>query len=138
MRRKGQKGHRSSGIIHPLQVWATELAKDPETLKKELIKIDFRPVANEPIPLKVIITALFGQEYTEKIKRMRLDNEERERNAARQIALENETLVEVDKVRQAIIKTFVQPAIAALDNCPSPEWSEKVFKPILMQSLNVK
>lgn len=138
MAKKSQKGRKSVGILHPLQTWATELGKDPETLKRELLKIEFRPVPGEPIPLQIIIAAIFGQEYTEKIKRMRLDNEERERNAARQIAMENETLVEVDKVRQAIIKTFVQPAITALDNCPATEWAEKVFKPILMQSLTTK
>ena len=122
------------GIQHYLQSWATELDKDPETLKKALIKSDYRPVPNEVIPLRAIVAALFGEEHVEKVRAMRLDNEERERNAKERIGV----LLEWDAVEAFLMRQFVNPMVSALDAAPKEldrEWVEKVLKPVLRQTL---
>ena len=107
---------------------------DPETLKKALIKVDYRPVPNERIPFKAIRLALFGEEHAEKIRGMKLANNKAEREAK----MEDGRLVPWELVEKKTNELLVLPLISALDAAPddvSRDWIEKVVKPIMRQKM---
>ena len=136
--RANRSAHKSkaAGIAHPLQAWCNELGKDPKTLKKLLFRIGERPGPRDLIAFRTIQGAVFGDEHAEKIKGLRLDNAQRERDGKK----EELRLIDVDLVRQLIARFFVQPAIAALDSCPpeAVEWRDKVMLPALRAQLEVQ
>ena len=122
------------GICHFLQTWATEAGMDPETLKKALLKSDYRPVPNERIPFSAIRAALYGEEYVEKVRGMRLDNEERERKAKER----DGRLCEWDRVLFWLNQNVFGPMTSAMDAAPNEvdrQWLELVLKPTVRSKL---
>lgn len=138
-----------AGVCHHLQTYAAELGKDPETIKKALIRTDYHPVPGQPIPLKEIIAALFGEKYVEEVRAMRLDNEERERKAKERDGV----LVQMPEVEALLTEWVVLPLSSALASmpaeisplCAGPEaarkaidtWIENKLKPMLRAKLPV-
>ena len=139
----------SSGIAHLLQTWAVELGMDSETLKKALIKSDSRPVAHAVIPLKAIVSALFGEEHVAKVKGMQLDNAKKEREQAEELR----ELVRMADIEAKLAEWVIVPLSSVLNSAPTTldtrcnpsdpdlaraaiaDWVEKTVKPLLRSKL---
>ena len=126
--------HSDGQIKLTLNAWAVICGHDRRTLTAALTKADCRPARGEKIPLRTILRALLSDERLEKVRGLRLANEKLEREGQQA----KRELVPWDVVEHTLMTRFVNPAITALDAAPegvSREWIEKVFKPILRQSL---
>jgi hypothetical protein len=133
--KKAPRRIRHSGIWHPLQTWATEIGTDPETLKKALIKTDFRHAKGQKIPFKAIRAAIYGEDYVEKLRGMRLDNTKK----LREEKLADGSLVPWELVEREQV-LFTAEMISIWDSAPDEvtrDFIDKVVKPHFRKKLTV-
>lgn len=104
-------------ISHTLNAWATAMGIDQQTLERDLIKAGFDKPKDGwgKVSFKKIIAACMGEEQREKIRGLRLDNEERERKAAEEAG----ELVRMADVGQLLTETIITPLGNALDSVPT-------------------
>lgn len=84
-RRPVRRERLASGISASLQAWATALGMERRTLESRLTRAEYQaPKQGGKIPARVIYVALVGDKEAEQVRALKLDNEERERNAKRE------------------------------------------------------
>lgn len=104
---------------------------DPGTLKRALVRSDYHPEAGQLIPFKAIKAALFGEDYVEKVRGMKLDNADKERLQA--IALGQ--LVQFSEVEKLVTEFVLAPISQTLLDWKAtgkarPEAVDELFKRI--------
>lgn len=149
VKRKVGRPATAATVKHTLQSWAVELKMDRKTLETRLRAIDFEWSAGEEISARVVFEALLGSKETEEIRGKRLDNEEKERQAAVEVG----TLFPMAELEPWIVERYIIPMSnifsgmgAAIDTRCNPQhpevarraiedYIESAVKPALKQGL---
>ncbi len=108
--------------------------QDAGTIKRNLMRNDYKVEPNKPIPLSVLFRLYTGAEQVEKIRNLKLDADQKERDAKR----DDGKLCEWDAVLKLLNERFYAPLVAAMDAAPGGvdrEWVEKVLKPAVRVKL---
>jgi hypothetical protein len=141
-------------IEHTLQAWATAMGCERRTLETRLVKSGYdKPrKKGQKIPFKVIYNCIMGDEQAEKVRGMKLDNDQKEREAAEEIG----DLVRWGDVEKFITENVIaplRPALTSIDttldvrcNPQNPEvartalrqWSDETLKLCSAQLLQKK
>ena len=143
-----ERGSRSE-TEHTLNEWSIMTGRDDKTLLSAFRKCDFFPKPFDRIPFKRVEAALFGEQHAEKIRGMKLDNDQKEHDSAREAG----ELVPMGELGEIITQKIVVPVGSMLNSLPSsldtrcnptdPElarnalldWVEKTAKPTLRSKL---
>jgi hypothetical protein len=104
-------------IQHTMQAWATAMGIERRTLETRLMKSGYtEPLKKgQEIPFGVIYNCIMGDEIAEKIRGMKLDNNQKEREEAEEIG----ELVRMDEVDKLISEHVVAPLRPWLISLPT-------------------
>ena len=96
---------RSSDIKASLQAWATALGMERRTLDGRLVKAGLQIPKHGDISARQIYVALLGDKEAEQVRALKLDNEERERNAAEEVG----RLFPMEELEAWLSKNYIIP-----------------------------
>ena len=94
--------------------WAKEIGKDPKTIVQRLRDAGVEVAKDSLYHLKTVLNAVYGDEQAEKVRGMKLDNEERERKAREADGV----LVDRQQMEKEIAEFYVLPWKHWLESLP--------------------
>lgn len=113
-----KRGSRTE-ILHTLNEWVMMTGRDSRTILAGLKRADIFPAPGERIPFKSIEAALFGEDYVQKVRGMKLDNDQKERDAARESG-DLMTRVDIEEFFTAHVVLPLTSAFAQMPNELAP------------------
>jgi hypothetical protein len=134
-----------SGVWLTITGWAKELGFDPKTVAQRMRDAGHAVERNSLYHVKQVVTSIYGDKEAEQIRALKLENQERERNAAK----ESGALFPMSELEPILMQSYVAPMSNILNSLPTsidtrcnpdhPEiarkalldWVENTAKPLL-------
>lgn len=103
-------------ISATLNEWANSLGKDPDTLKRAMVKHGVAvPEDGEDIPAPDIIRTIFGDKHTEEVRNLKADADRKEREEKEALG----EVVQMEAVETLLTEWLFVPLTQALADMPS-------------------
>lgn len=103
-------------LAHTLNEWCVMTGRDSRTILAGLRRADLpTPGPGEKIPFKSIEAALFGEDYVEKVRGLKLDNDAKEREKL----IEEGNLIALPELEQWLTEHVILPLTSAFAQMPN-------------------
>ena len=140
---------RASDLKFPLYTWSLALAMEPKTLETKLMKARIEWKKAESISALNIFNAMFGDEQYEKVRNLKLDANQKEREEQKELGnlfpmqelepwLLNNYILPMRQILEGVatgLDTRCNPEHPEIARAALNEWIEKTVKPAIKEKL---